>query len=182
MSAGDQTSRTCTNYQYVHLSRGHSAGVTQSTQLMGEVVMLVGKVKVIIYNLVALENPVPVHPEDLKYYRLYPNNPTFIRIEPIDENPMISRKDKKAIEKRNKITIRNIRKLLDLPYFHWDFREAEYYRRRQFNVKFLQNECSPYPCYVFQSPLSKAFNAEKYISALVDISSLVPTATDKIKI
>ena len=121
-------------------------------------------------------------PEDLKYYRLYPNNPTFIRIEPIDENPMISRKDKKAIEKRNKVTIRNIRKLLDLPYFYWDFREAEYYRRRQFNVKFLQNECSPYPCYVFQSPLSKAFNGEKYISALVDISSLVPTATDKIKV
>ena len=49
--------------------------VRQSTQLTGEVVMLVGKVKVIIYNLVALENPVPVHSEDLKYY-----NPTLGKV------------------------------------------------------------------------------------------------------
>ena len=67
--------------------------------------------------------------------------------------------------------------LLDLPHFHWDFREAEFYRRRNFPVKFLQNECSKYPCYVFQSPLSKAFNTKKYIEAEIDISKLAPGAS-----
>ena len=34
------------------------------------------------------------------------------------------------VQKRNKITLRNIKSLLDLPGFHWDFREADFYRRR----------------------------------------------------
>ena len=40
----------------------------------------------------------------------------------------------------------------------------------------MQNEISPYPCYVFQSPLSKAFNSLKYIEAEVDITKFVPGA------
>ena len=78
------------------------------------------------------------------------------------------------------MTIKSIKKLLDLKNFYWDFREADFYRRRQFPAKFLQNECSPYPCYVFESPLSKAFNGDKYISARVDISKFVPDAKEKI--
>ena len=40
----------------------------------------------------------------------------------------------------------------------------------------MQNEISPYPCYVFQSPLSKAFNSNKFIEAEVDITKFVDGA------
>ena len=112
-------------------------------------------------------------PESLIYYRMYLLNPTFIRIEPVTDE---------IVKKRDAMTIKSIKKLLDLKDFYWDFREADYYRRRQFPISFLQNECSPYPCYVFDSPLSKAFNSEKYIKAHVDITKFVPNAADKIKI
>ena len=103
---------------------------------------------------------------------MYLNKPSFIRIEPVTDD---------IVKKRDVMTIKNIKKLLDLKNFYWDFREADYYRRRQFPTAFLQNECSPYPCYVFDSPLSKAFNSKKYIEALVDITKFVPGA-EKIKI
>ena len=99
---------------------------------------------------------------------MYLNNATFIKIEPAPEE-----KDNR-LKKRNEVTIRNIRRLLDLKDFHWDFREAEAYRRRQFPAPFLQNECSKYPCYVFQSPLSKAFNKDKKIKARIDLGEFVP--------
>lgn len=63
-------------------------------------------------------------PDSLIYYRMYLNNATFIKIEPVPEE-----KDNK-VKKRDDVTIRNIRRLLDLKDFHWDFREAEAYRRR----------------------------------------------------
>jgi hypothetical protein len=50
-------------------------------------------------------------------------------------------------------------KMLVLPKFSWTFvGEADSYRRRPFPLKFLQYECSDYPCYAFTSELSKAFN------------------------
>ena len=104
---------------------------------------------------------------------MYLNNPSFIKIEPMVDL---------QVKKRDQVTIKNIKKLLDLPNFYWDFRDADFYRRRLFPVNFLQNECSPYPCYVFQSPLSKAFNEFKYIEANVDISKLVPGVTEPIRI
>ena len=71
---------------------------------------------------------------------MYPNNPSFIKIEQVDDE---------GVKKRDNITIKNIKKLLSLPKFYWDFRDADHYRRRHFPVQFLQNEYSPYPCYVF---------------------------------
>lgn len=67
-------------------------------------------------------------PESLIYYRMYPNNPTFIRIEPVTDD---------SVKKRDAMTIKSIRKLLDLKNFYWDFREADFYRRRQFPTAFL---------------------------------------------
>ena len=63
-----------------------------------------------------------------------------------------------------------IRKLLVLPNFSWNFKaEADLYRRRPFQKKFLQNESSDYPCYVFDSELSKAFNHKGEIETVVDL-------------
>ena len=61
--------------------------------------------------------------------------------------------------------------MLLLPKFSWTFvGEAESYRRRPFPLNFLQNECSNYPCYVFSSELSKAFNQEAELPTEVDLS------------
>ena len=60
-------------------------------------------------------------PESEIYYRMYLNNPSFIQLEQMTDP---------QVQKRNKITLRNIKSLLDLPGFHWDFREADFYRRR----------------------------------------------------
>ena len=60
-------------------------------------------------------------PESLIYYRMYLLNPTFIRIEPVTDE---------IVKKRDAMTIKSIKKLLDLKDFYWDFREADYYRRR----------------------------------------------------
>ena len=57
--------------------------------------------------------------------------------------------------------------------FSWNFNEADAYKRRIFPKSFLQNESSQYPCYVFQSPLSKAFNSYTHIDAEVEISEFV---------
>jgi predicted nucleotide-binding protein (sugar kinase/HSP70/actin superfamily) len=55
--------------------------------------------------------------------------------------------------------------------FSWNFRgEADLYRRRHFPRQFLQNEASDYPCYVFNSELSKAFNRMGDIDTVVDLS------------
>ena len=106
-------------------------------------------------------------PESLIYYRMYLNNPSFIKIEHYID-PNTAKHD--PLYKRDQRAIKNIRLLLDLPNFYWNLEGADFYRRRQFPAKFLQNECSKYPCYVFQSPLSKAFNEHKYIKADVDIT------------
>ena len=53
--------------------------------------------------------------------------------------------------------------------------EAESYRRRPFPLKFLKNECSDYPVYVFTSELSKAFDSESEIETIVDISEYKDT-------
>lgn len=60
-------------------------------------------------------------PESLIYYRMYLNNPSFIRIEPVTDL---------QVRKRDEVTIRNIKGLLDLSNFYWDFRDTDFYRRR----------------------------------------------------
>jgi len=61
--------------------------------------------------------------------------------------------------------------MLLLPKFSWTFvGEADSYRRRPFPLKFLQYECSDFPCYVFTSELSKAFNDVGEIQTIVDLS------------
>lgn len=86
-----------------------------------------------------------VDPESLLHYRVYLNNPGFLRIEPIPEEfPQ-----KSKIEERNKQVLYKIRKLLIQENFLWNFHEADFYRRRTFPKEFLTNEASPYPCYVF---------------------------------
>jgi hypothetical protein len=60
---------------------------------------------------------------------------------------------------------------LILENFSWNFKgEADLYRRRHFPRQFLQNEASDYPCYVFNSELSKAFNRMGDIDTVVDLT------------
>jgi phosphatidylinositol-4,5-bisphosphate 3-kinase len=75
-------------------------------------------------------------------------------------------------------TLYEMTKMLILPEFSWTFvGEADSFRRRPFPLKFLQYECSDFPCYVFESELSKAFNDIGIIQTEVDLSEY----TTKIK-
>jgi len=70
--------------------------------------------------------------------------------------------------------------MLVLPNFQWIFvGEADTYRRRQFPLKFLHPECSDYPCYAFDSELSKAFDAINAIKTVVDLSEFETTIQKK---
>jgi hypothetical protein len=78
---------------------------------------------------------------------------------------------RKEFEDKNRIHLYKIRKLLLLDGFSWNFKgEADLYRRRHFPKQFLQNEASDFPCYVFNSELSKAFNHKGDIETKVDIT------------
>jgi len=66
--------------------------------------------------------------------------------------------------------------MLVLDKFRWTFMgEADSYRRRPFPMKFLKNECSDYPVYVFTSELSKAFDDVPEIKVIVDLSEFKDT-------
>lgn len=73
-------------------------------------------------------------------------------------------------EAKNRRKLGILRKQLNLENFSWNFKEADLYRRRPFPIEFLHNEISKYPCYVFQSSLSKAYNKIATITIEVDIS------------
>ena len=76
-------------------------------------------------------------------------------------------------------TLYEMTKMLVLEGFSWVFMgEAETYRRRPFPLKFLHNECSDYPCYVFTSELSKAFNHIADIEVIVNLTEF----KDQIKV
>lgn len=78
---------------------------------------------------------------------------------------------KKQIKGRNQKVLEEMFKMMVLPRFMWIFMgEADSYRRRPFPLKFLQYECSDYPCYVFTSELSKAFNSISFIETEIDLS------------
>ena len=64
--------------------------------------------------------------------------------------PFTDEKAKNEFFKANQLHLYKIRKLLVLDGFSWNFKgEADLYRRRHFPRKFLHNESSDYPCYVF---------------------------------
>jgi len=72
--------------------------------------------------------------------------------------------------------------MLILPKFRWTFMgEADSYRTRPFPLKFLKNECSDYPVYVFTSELSKAFDDVAEIETIVDLSEFKDTIQKKDK-
>jgi len=88
---------------------------------------------------------------------------------------LVTKNDKDELRRefdlRNIQTLVKITKMLLLDGFSWTFiGEADSYRRRPFPLKFLQHECSDYPCYVFTSELSKAFNHVGDIPIEVDLS------------
>lgn len=71
--------------------------------------------------------------------------------------------------------------MLLLDGFSWTFvGEADSYRRRPFQLKFLQYECSDFPVYVFNSELSKAFNSIDGIETIVDLSEYADQIKKKI--
>jgi hypothetical protein len=85
-------------------------------------------------------------PDSRIYYRYYVHPKVrHIKVEEIEETDDL----RQRLETRNMHVLYKIRYLLILPNFSWNLKEAESYRRRPFPIKFLQNECSPYPCYVF---------------------------------
>ena len=119
-------------------------------------------------------------PESRLYYRFYfSHNYQYIKVEQLDNEVVPKSPDgslkpelgiKHQLEERNKWVLYQLRRLLVLEKFSWNFKEADIYRRREFPLKFLQNECAPYPCYVFQSALSKAFDSKAQIEAVIDIT------------
>lgn len=75
------------------------------------------------------------------------------------------------IEYQNRLALYKAVKPLRLDGFKWQFKgEADLYRRRPFPKSFLQPEASAYPCYLFNSELSKAFNSRGEIAVEVDIA------------
>ena len=106
-------------------------------------------------------------PDSFIYYRKDLRRDDYIIIEPFQDD---SESDRKRLFYENQIHLYKIRKLLVLENFSWNFKgEADLYRRRPFPRLFLQNEASNYPCYVFQSELSKAFNKKGDIETIVDL-------------
>jgi hypothetical protein len=78
---------------------------------------------------------------------------------------------KKYIDNQNLNVRYKFMQMLVLDKFRWTFMgEADSYRRRPFPMKFLKNECSDYPVYVFTSELSKAFDDVPEIKVIVDLS------------
>lgn len=137
-------------------------------------------------------------PESQIYYRNIIGRDDFIRIEPLEDqmqfmmmhdmkdsegsmnNSMLYEEQRDALKEefyeRNIREFGKITQLLVLPNFSWTFvGEADSYRRRPFPLKFLQYECSDYPCYVFTSELSKAFNSIGDIQTEVDLSEYANT-------
>ena len=63
-----------------------------------------------------------------------------------------------------------IKQLTRIKSFIWYYKgEADLYRRRMFPDYLLAREASEYPCYVFQSELSKAYNSVSHINLIVDV-------------
>ena len=86
-----------------------------------------------------------VDPESRVFYRYYLDGRNYVKVETLDNDSEY----KKQINDRVTKQLWAIRSLLVLDNFSWNFVQAEEYRKRPFPIKFLQNECSPYPCYVF---------------------------------
>jgi len=104
-------------------------------------------------------------PESFLYYRK-----DIFRNDYFVFEPFADEEAKAEFFQANQIHLYKIRKLLVLEDFSWNFKgEADLYRRRPFPRKFLQPEASDYPCYVFQSELSKAFNHKGDIETIVDL-------------
>lgn len=104
-------------------------------------------------------------PESFIYYRKDLLRDDYIMFEPFADEAL-----KRQFFHENQIHLYKIRKLLVLEGFSWNFKgEADLYRRRPFPRQFLQYEASNYPCYVFQSELSKAFNHKGEIETIVDL-------------
>ena len=99
------------------------------------------------------------------YYRKDLRRDDYIVFEPFVDEEL-----RKKFSKDNEKHLYKIRKLLVIEGFSWYFKgEADLQRRRPFPVKFLQNEVSDYPCYVFNSELSKAFNHKGEIYTTVHL-------------
>ena len=107
-------------------------------------------------------------PENMIYYRKYLNIDSFIRLEKIDDPELL-----KQYKERDMSVLTKIYTLLTFKDFCWNFSSVDASRRRSFPKQFLQNECSPYPCYVFQSALSKAFNENATITCSIDVSEFI---------
>jgi len=104
-------------------------------------------------------------PESFLYYRKDLHRNDFFAFEPFADEEA-----KAEFFKANQIHLYKIRKLLVLDNFSWNFKgEADLYRRRPFPKRFMHPEASDYPCYVFQSELSKAFNHKGDIETIVDL-------------
>lgn len=80
---------------------------------------------------------------------------------------------KDGIKEKIDAHLATIKTLTGLPGFTWNYKdqgEGDLYRRRKFPKYLLAREASDYPCYVYQSELSKAFNSVSHINIKVDIS------------
>ena len=104
-------------------------------------------------------------PETKKHYRLNLEK-DFFYISQIENTAV-----KKSVDEKIKIHYNIIKNLTWINTFVWYYKgEADQYRRRWFPQYLLAREASDYPCYVYQSELSKAFNRLSKIKLLVDIS------------
>lgn len=66
-------------------------------------------------------------PDSYLYYRVYLNNTSMIKIEPINDEKLAT-----WAKNRDRNILYRIRKLLMADNFSWNFKEADLYKRRTF--------------------------------------------------
>lgn len=97
------------------------------------------------------------------------NIDNFIRVERIEDPVLLS-----EYRRRDKTILAKIYNLITFDNFCWNFNSVDHARRRPFPKEFLHNECSQYPCFVFQSPLPKSFNKIPTIVCEIKVNKFVP--------
>lgn len=118
-----------------------------------------------------------VDPVSLLHYRLCMSTNNII-IE-----PNIDKKIEEDIRDKNKKHKQIIKNLTKIDGFVWlsNKGEADKYRRRKLPQYLVSREVSDYPCYIFQSELSKAFNKISHITLRVNLMEYRPLIKIKAK-
>jgi hypothetical protein len=97
--------------------------------------------------------------------------------------PNIDKELESDIRDKNKKHKQIIKNLTKIDGFVWlsNKGEADKYRRRKLPQYLISREVSDYPCYIFQSELSKAFNKISHITLRVNLMEYKPLIKTRAK-